>query len=296
MLRSHKQQVMASVIDNGDANLQQVWRYYNSTGSRLGYAYILHGTKHLGWYKPGQPMRQFTKSMRQMEDQLGERLSLPPGREVLDAGCGMGDVARTMATKYKLMVTGIDILDFNIDEARKRSAKQRLGRRTRFQLGDYHKLDFPDESFDGVYTMETLVHASDPGKVLSEFLRVLRPGGRLVMFEYSRAPEAQLSPAANEALRRVCDLGAMPAFFNLKHGDLVKLIADKGFKDISEENVTERILPMVHAFSLLGRFPYFVGRLTNHVLVNAMSGVEMYRHRHDDFGRYNIYLAQKPSQ
>lgn len=287
---------MTFVINNDDPNLRRVLRYYDRTESRIGYQYLLHGTKHFGWYEPGQSMWRFTTAMRRMEDELGRRLGLPADAEVLDAGCGMGDVARTMVTKYKLKVTGIDILDFNIEEARKRSAQQGLGRRSAFQLGDYHKLDFPDESFHGVYTMETLVHASDPARVLSEFLRVLKPGGRLVMFEYSLAPQAQLSPEASEALRRVGVLGAMPTWLTMNHGALAKLIGQEGFTGVTEENVTERMLPMLHAFYLLGLFPYFVGRLINSVpkVVNAMSGVEMYRHRHNDAWRYNIYGAYKP--
>lgn len=284
---------MTSIISDDDANLKRVRRYYDRTESRIGYQYLLRGTKHFGWYEPGQSKWQFVQAMRRMEDELGKRLALPSDASTLDAGCGMGDVARTMATKYKLKVTGIDILDFNIDEARKRSAANGLGERTQFELGDYHKLNFPDEAFDGVYTMETLVHASDPGKVLSEFRRVLRPGGRLVMFEYSRTPEAQLSPEASAAFQKVCDFGAMPTWYKMNHGDMEKLIKEEGFTNVSEENVTEHMLPMLHAFYLVGQFPYLVGRVSGRVpkVVNAMSGVEMWKHR--EAWRYNIYTASK---
>ena len=277
-----------------EANLSRVKRYYDRTESRLGYRYILHGTKHYGWYEPGQSMWQFTAAMRQMEDQLGKRLALPPESEVLDAGCGVGDVARTMAGKYKLRVTGIDILDFNLAEARARSAQAGLTERTTFLDGDYHNLQFPDETFDGVYTMETFVHAADPERALAEFLRVLRPGGRLVMFEYSRTPEEKLSSDASRAFRQVCELAAMPTWYRLNHGDLEKMIAAAGWTVDSVENVTERMLPMLHAFALIGRFPYWVGRVSGRTekVVNALSGVEMYKYR--DAWRYNIYTATKP--
>jgi sterol 24-C-methyltransferase len=285
---------MIPAINDDDPNLKRVMRYYDRTESRIGYLYFLHGTKHFGWYEPGQSKWQFTRAMRRMEDELGKRLDLPADAEVLDAGCGMGDVARTMATKYRLKVTGIDILDFNIDEARKRSTSSGLGDRTKFQLGDYHRLDFRDETFDGVYTMETLVHASDPEKVLSEFRRVLRPGGHLVMFEYSHAPESELSPAALKAFRQVCDLGAMPTWQRLEHGGMEPLLKEEGFGLDSAEDTSRRILPMLHAFYLFGRFPYFVGRAAHRVpnVVNAMSGVEMWRHR--EIWRYNMYVAHKP--
>jgi ubiquinone/menaquinone biosynthesis C-methylase UbiE len=276
-------------------NLKRVWRYYDHTESRVGYKYLLGGTKHFGWYESGQPMWDFRPALRRMEDELGKRLGLDADASVLDAGCGMGDVARTMATKYGLRVTGIDILDFNLDEARKRSATAGLESRTTFQLGDYHSLPFPAASFDGVYTMETFVHAADPAKALDEFRRVLRPGGRLVMFEYSHAPEAEMSRDASQALRRICDLGVMPTWLKMNDGDMEALLKREGFVVEAADNVSERIVPMLHAFSILGRFPYFLGRILGQVpkVVNTMSGVELYKHR--DVWHYNIYTASKPA-
>jgi sterol 24-C-methyltransferase len=278
-----------------DSHLKEVWRYYDRTESRIGYQVLLGGTKHFGWYEKGQSKWRFSPAMRRMENVLGEKLGLPSGAAVLDAGCGMGDVARAMASRFGLRVTGIDILDFNLAEAIARSEKLGLGERTRFQWGDYHKLDFDDESFDGVYTMETFVHSAEPARVLAEFFRVLRPGGRIVMFEYSRTPEEQLSAEANKAFDLVCELGAMPAWRRLNHGDLELLLAEGGFTVESVFDATEKMLPMLHAFAILGRAPYFAMRKLGHPekAVNAMSGVETYRYR--EAWRYNICTAVKPA-
>jgi sterol 24-C-methyltransferase len=276
-----------------DPNLKRVWRYYDRTESRIGYKLLLGGTKHFGWYEPGQSQWRFSTAIRRMEDVLADKLNLPANSEVLDAGCGMGDVARTMAARHGLKVTGIEILDFNLEEARRRSAASGLENRTHFVWGDYHNLDFPDESFDGAYTMETLVHAANPEKALSEFRRVLKPGGRLVMFEYSRTPEPELSREANEVLRRVCELAAMPTWLRMNHGDLELVLEKTGFSVDSVTNATDRMLPMLRAFSMVGAFPYFVGRISGRTpkVVNAMSGVEMWKHR--DAWRYNIYVSTK---
>lgn len=278
-----------------DSHLKEVWRYYDRTESRIGYQVFLGGTKHFGWYDKGQSKWRFSAAMRRMENVLGEKLDLPSGSAVLDAGCGMGDVARAMASRFGLRVTGIDILDFNLAEAIARSAKLGLGERTRFQWGDYHNLEFDDESFDGVYTMETFVHSADPARVLDGFFRVLRPGGRLVMFEYSRTPEEQLDPEANKAFDLVCELGAMPAWRQLNHGDLELLIGKAGFTVESAFDATEKMLPMLHAFAILGRAPYLAMRKLGRTqkAVNAMSGVETYRHR--EAWRYNIITAVKPA-
>jgi sterol 24-C-methyltransferase len=274
--------------------LGRVWRYYDRTESRLGYKFLLGGTKHFGWYEPGESMWRFRAALRRMERMLGERLALPAGARVLDAGCGVGDVARTVARERDLHVTGIDILEFNLTTARARSQALGLTGRTAFLRADYHHLPFASARFDGVYTMETLVHAAAPEQVLAELARVLRPGGRLVMFEYSRTPAERLSARANQALETVCRMAAMPAWMRLHHGELETLLRRVGFTVETVADATERMLPMLHAFSVLGRVPYFLGRITGRTakVVNALSGVEMYRHR--DAWRYQIYTATKP--
>jgi len=285
---------MELTVPDRDENLRAVLRYYDRTESRLGYMYLLRGTKHFGWYESGDAGWRFSPAMRRMEHQLGRRLGLDTGSRVLDAGCGMGEVARTMAADFGLDVTGIDILDFNLDEARRRSEKAGLTGHTRFVEGDYHDLSqFEDGAFDGAYTLETFVHAAEPERVLAEFHRVLRPGGRLVMFEYSRTPEERLEPAARAAFDAVCELGAMPAWHRLNHGDLENLLASASFKVEPVEDVTARMLPMLRAFAVLGRVPYATARLLGKTekAVNAMSGVEMWKHQ--DAWRYNIYSATK---
>jgi sterol 24-C-methyltransferase len=277
-----------------DANLKKVWRYYDRGESRIGYRILLKGTKHFGYYEPGQSMWRFPTALKQMEDRLATELALPAGGKVLDAGCGIGNVARTLAVQHDLDVTGIDILEFNLEEATRRTAAAGLGERTRFQRGDYHQLDFPDASFDGVYTMETFVHSANPKVALAEFYRVLKPGGRLVMFEYSRTAEDQLSAEANDALQRVCDQAAMPAWLELYDGTLDELLTAQGFTVKHQENATGNIMPMVRAFSLIGKFPYWCGRVSGltYKVVNAMSAREMYKHR--DAWRYGIHTAVKP--
>ncbi|ADP80193.1 Methyltransferase type 11 [Pseudofrankia inefficax] len=279
-------------MPNRDENKRAVLRYYDRTESRLGYLYLLRGTKHFGWYEAGDSGWRFSPAMRRMERQLGQRLGLEADSRVLDAGCGMGDVARTLAADFGLDITGIDILDFNLVEARRRSERAGLANRTRFIECDYHDLSrFEDGEFDGVYTMETFVHAADAERALAEFHRVLRPGGRLVMFEYSRTPNECLLPAARAAFDAVCELGAMPAWHRLNHGDLENLLESASFKVESVEDVTARMLPMLRLFAVLGRFPYALARRLGKTekAVNAMSGVEMWKHQ--EAWRYNIYTA-----
>ncbi|MDQ0144974.1 class I SAM-dependent methyltransferase [Pseudarthrobacter niigatensis] len=273
-----------------------VVNYYNRTESKVGYQVFLGGTKHFGFYNKGDRMWSFRAALRRMEDRLGESLALPRGSYVLDAGCGMGDVASRLADKFGLRVKGIDILDFNVSEAQKRVNERGLSDRVSVELMDYSNLSFEDGTFDGVYTMETLVHASSPEEVLRGLFRVLKPGGRLVMFEYSRDPQAAVSAKVNYAFAKVNELSAMPSFQRFDHGVLEQLIAATGFEKVAVEDITANMLPMVHGFSIIGWVPYQVAKWLNktHKLVNAMSAVEFWKYR--KHFRYNIYTACKPEE
>ncbi|MEV8475791.1 methyltransferase domain-containing protein [Streptomyces sp. NPDC051173] len=274
---------------------RHVLPYYQAFESRLGYAALLGRTRHFGWYEPGHSPWQFAAAMRRMELVVARKLALPPASSVLDAGCGVGDTARTVARAKGVHVTGIDGIEPDIAIARQRSARaDEPGRRTRFLLADYHALPFADASFEGIYTMESFVHSPDPPQGLAEFFRVLRPGGRLVMCEYSSTPQAHLLPQARSALLRVCELSGMPGMLTMTHGHLERLLQQTGFIVESAYDATEKILPMLRCFSVLGRLPYALARGVGRgdSLVNAMSGVEMYRHQ--ETWRYNICIATRP--
>lgn len=113
------------------------------------------------------------------------RLADPSGAdEVLDAACGTGDLARAFAAAGARRVVGLDFTPEMLALAR---AKPPVGRcAIEYVEGDAMNLPFADASFDIVSIAFGIRNVSDPGRALREFRRVLRPGGRLVILEFSR--------------------------------------------------------------------------------------------------------------
>jgi sterol 24-C-methyltransferase len=272
---------------------RRVVGYYRTPESRLAYRLLLGGTKHFGYYPEGSSGLSMAAAMRLMEDKLGESLDLSPASRVLDAGCGEGDVAIRLVDRFGLQVDGVDLLEPNLRRARRKAARLGLTDSLRFHRLDYSDLPFPDQTFDGAYTMETLVHAFDHHKALRELGRVLKPGGTLALFEYSVPPRAEMTPEQREAFDFVVERSAMRSLPSFVHGAFPAILGQAGFEVVATEDVTERIWPMLRRMARICYLPAAAGRLlrARAALLNSTALVEGYRHRQG--WRYNVVRARR---
>lgn len=104
--------------------------------------------------------------------------SVMPGGSVLDVGCGTGRFLDALPTRYEC--TGIDVSAGMLDYARKKGLK--------VERASSNDLPFDDDSFDLVATFAVLHHLIDPNMVrasLREMVRVVRPGGALIVWDHN---------------------------------------------------------------------------------------------------------------
>ncbi|KAI0164418.1 S-adenosyl-L-methionine-dependent methyltransferase [Hypoxylon sp. FL1284] len=298
--QSHKSDTAAPLI-NANPDLQS---YYHSLESRLGYRLLLGGTRHFGYWEHDTywPF-PLSAGLRRMEDKLAEALALPPGSRVLDAGCGVGHVALRMAQKHGLRVDAIDIVEHHVAKARFNAEGSGLlaSGTIRVNRMDYHHLETIDtESLDGIYTMETFVHATDPRAVLAGFYRVLRPGGHLAQFEYDNeaVPSDNRGGGAPsdvvDAMAQVNRYAAMPTNAASHPGVFAQMLRDAGFEDVVVRDYSQHIRPLTRLFFLLAVVPYFFVRLLGleRYFINTVAGFGSYRGR--DHWRYVAISAKKP--
>jgi len=102
----------------------------------------------------------------------------PTGLEILDAGCGEGYLSRILAKKGA-NATGIDSSTKLIEAARSQNLADALS--VSFDIGSVDDLPYPDSSFDLVVCNHLVNDLFDPSKPISEFARVLRSSGRLII-------------------------------------------------------------------------------------------------------------------
>ena len=109
-----------------------------------------------------------------------ERLA---GREVLEVGCGSG-IAVQLFAEAGANVTAVDLTPWAVETTRKRM--EAFGLEAHVQEADGERLPFEDASFDLVFSWGVIHHTTDMDAALGQLVRVLRPGGQLVLMLYHR--------------------------------------------------------------------------------------------------------------
>jgi sterol 24-C-methyltransferase len=270
-------------------------KYYASLESRIGYRLFLGGTRHFGYYatEKSSPF-PIDPALRAMESKLYEALDCPEGSTLLDAGCGFGHVALYMAKRGNHQIKGIDVVERHVAEAKRTIARAGMQESVTAQLGDYHQLEeFAGCSFDGIYTMETFVHSTDPLKALRHFHRLLKPGGRIALYEYDHEEIDKVPKELVDAIIKVNRYAAMPAGASFHRDALKDLLEEVGFEDVELKDLSNHIVPMLWLFYIVAIIPYIVLKFLglDHHFVNTVAGAKGYHGR--SLWRYTQVTGRK---
>lgn len=184
---------------------------------------------------------QFARYLEPGALQFFERLGLASDIDLLDIGCGAGQLSIPAARKG-MRVTGIDIAENLVEEAKQRAAKE--GLTIRFDAGDAEALPYEAESFDVVLSLIGAMFAPRPDLVAAEMVRVCKPGGRLVMANWT--PEGFLGQMFKTIGKHVPPSPLMPspplwgkeAVVRERFGDAV-----------TDLRLTKRIYPIEYPFA-----------------------------------------------
>jgi len=128
----------------------------------------------------------------------------PTGGVVLDAGCGSGRLAVQIAARRPdLRVHGIDLERGMVDVATRHAERADVGGRVALTVADLADLPLPDDSVDLIVSTASLHHWTDVGAVIASLGRVLRPDGRLWIYDLRLVPAGRVRAAAADLGCRV---------------------------------------------------------------------------------------------
>lgn len=278
-----------------NTNQKKVISYYKNLESRLGYTFLTWDTKHFGYYPSKKSDITEKQAQIEMIELLANKLGLKKTDRVLDAGCGRGTTSCYLAEKYKCSMTGIDIVDFELQMAKKRAGELNLKEKVNFYLKDYSNTQFPDNYFDKIFTLETLVHSSDFKKTLKELYRVLKHKGRLALFEYTVSPPKEWDKDDRKMLNVINTGSAMISLDKMFHKTFKNYIAEVGFKVIEDLNITDFVVPSMKRFYKYAKLPYLFIKFFNlqKYFINTTAGVEFYKMGLKGLVQYRVFIAEK---
>lgn len=173
---------------------------------------------HLGYYGSPPQQKDFLAAKSDFVHEMvhwGGLDPLPPGTTVLDVGCGIGGSSRILARDYGFAVTGITISPQQVNRAQQLTPEELD---VQFRVDDAMALSFPDGSFDVVWSIEAGPHMPDKARFAKELMRVLKPGGVLVVADWNQRDDRQkpLNLWEKTVMRQLLDQWSHPAFASIE--------------------------------------------------------------------------------
>lgn len=200
---------------------------------------------HLGHYGSPPQRKDFLTAKSDFVHEMvrwGGLDKLPSGTTVLDVGCGIGGSSRILAESYNFAVTGITISPQQVERAQQLTSQEL---NVRFLVDDAMALSFPDASFDVVWSIEAGPHMPDKAVFATELMRVLKPGGVLVVADWNQRDERTkpLNFWEKPVMQQLLDQWSHPAFSSIE--GFSELLEATGFVEgeVVTADWTQQTLP-----------------------------------------------------
>ena len=177
---------------------------------------------HLGYYtkeerEAGYTKRDFIEAKYTFIEKMLEWSGVKDPKSVIDVGCGIGGTSRYLAKYFPgAKVTGITLSPNQVKRGTE-LAKERGLDNVEFKVMDALAMEYPDNSFDLVWACESGEHMPDKKAYVEEMVRVLKPGGTLVIATWCQRDETAENPLTSEdkdRLQFLYDEWAHPYFIS----------------------------------------------------------------------------------
>jgi SAM-dependent methyltransferase len=138
------------------------------------------------------PVDEFHIGGRVATQNFLDQLDIDAAHHVLDVGCGLGGSSRFAAQRFGCRVTGVDLTQEYVDTGNVLCTWVGLSEQITLELADVTTLSHPDNTFDRAYMMHVGMNIADKELLASELYRVIRPGGRVGIYDVMRVGDGDL--------------------------------------------------------------------------------------------------------
>lgn len=172
------------------------------------------------------------RAVEQLVELVAAKGGIQAGDCVCDIGCGYGGTARLLTQKWGAHVTGLSLSKKQLEYARLKDPH------TKYILSDWLENTLPSDGFDAAISIESSEHMKDKAKFFKEAIRVLKPGGRLVVCAWL-SKENPRSWEVRKLLEPICREGRLPSLGSAS--DYRHLMTEAGFQNIDYEDLTANV-------------------------------------------------------
>lgn len=169
-MRTFTNKDVENYYDETEVHYRQFWKLDKNMG--LHYGIWDDSTKNLS-----QAVINANKLLKELADIKKEHY-------VLDAGCGVGGSSIYLAKNVGCKATGITLSKKQTETGAKYAEREGVSKLVDFQQQDYTNTNFPDNTFDVAWAIESMTTATSKLEFFKEMYRVLKPGGKLVVADF----------------------------------------------------------------------------------------------------------------
>ncbi len=230
-----------------ELNKEEIISYYDNC--QVDYELVWHlSTKmcmHYGFWD--NTTANLREALVNMNRKVAEYVAINNGDYVLDAGCGVGGSSIFLANNYNCTTKGITLSDKQVATCRNNALKHGASEKCSFEVQSYLSTNFPDNTFDVVWGIESVCYAYDKADFLKEAYRILKPGGRVVVADFFSTKIADDSPEA-ALMNKWTDTWAIKAY--AEEEEFWNKLHQAGFTACKKQDVTMHVIKSIRRLYL----------------------------------------------